>query len=490
MAKSFSLYKERRFGKQGYTAGSILECVPQLRQLLDRVNSNNLLARACRIYLENDYIVTALKALSNFTYYVTMPFLNCVEKSDQNGLMEILPKLYEDLKEEKFDTLKDYIVPWTHVDMESLKPVSLLDHQILSLMCKEAAEGLKMQCAREYWGDERQKRDGVTELYKLQENERKNLPTENLETERYLAKFGYLASISAARRNKNFKAKRIRDDLLFAKNPIQENEIKVTNEVLAQLKEMEVNWTKDQHIKLRDKVKENLNKKNNANQFAIAILEKCKLHNGPFTTIKQVKDNIKDSSSADVRKVLRQEITFQRVMHPADAKERTELYKLNFLSNEELLTNLCILLEKVDELDDAPQNVNFPLNEEILNKLLEVNIQNTEDNISNEKSFISSLVTQQPLAVVWDGNDGQRFWSIGFYVGRSESSDIVVDHLESKSKCNWIRPLHDDIQDVMLSQIIPVEVIGEWQIGRRISTYIVDNEVEIDRVFNEKFSIE
>ena len=177
-------------------------------------------------------------------------------------------------------------------------------------------------------------------------------------------------------------------------------------------------------------------------------------------------------------------------MHPADAKERTELYKLNFLSNEELLTNLCILLEKVDELDDAPQNVNFPLNEEILNKLMEVNIQNTEDNISNEKSFISSLVTQQPLAVVWDGNDGQRFWSIGFYVGRSESSDIVVDHLESKSKCNWIRPLHDDIQDVMLSQIIPVEVIGEWQIGRRISTYIVDNEVEIDRVFNEKFSIE
>ena len=83
-----------------------------------------------------------------------------------------------------------------------------------------------------------------------------------------------------------------------------------------------------------------------------------------------------------------------------------------------------------------------------------------------------------------------RFWSIGFYMGRSETSEIVVDHLESKSKCHWIRPLHDDIQDVMLSQVIPVEVIGEWQIGRRISTYIVDNEVEIDRVFNKKFSIE
>jgi len=103
-----------------------------------------------------------------------------------------------------------------------------------------------------------------------------------------------------------------------------------------------------------------------------------------------------------------------------------------------------------------------------LNKLLEVNVQNTETNISNETSFVSSLVTQQPLAVVWDDNDGRRFWSIGFYMGRSETSEIVVDHLESKSKCHWIRPLHDDIQDVMLSQVIPVEVIGEWQIGRRI----------------------
>ena len=106
------------------------------------------------------------------------------------------------------------------------------------------------------------------------------------------------------------------------------------------------------------------------------------------------------------------------------------------MSNEELLTNLCILLESVDELDDAPQNVNFPLNEEILNKLLEVNVQNTETNISNETSFVSSLVTQQPLAVVWDDNDGRRFWSIGFYMGRSETSEIVVDHLESKSKCH------------------------------------------------------
>ena len=35
-----------------------------------------------------------MEALSYFTYKVTMPLLNCVEKCDQNGLTQILPVLY------------------------------------------------------------------------------------------------------------------------------------------------------------------------------------------------------------------------------------------------------------------------------------------------------------------------------------------------------------------------------------------------------------
>ena len=41
---------------------------------------------------------------------------------------------------------------------------------------------------------------------------------ENLVCERYLSKFGYLASISAARNSKFFKAKIIGDDLMFDSN--------------------------------------------------------------------------------------------------------------------------------------------------------------------------------------------------------------------------------------------------------------------------------
>ena len=64
-------------------------------------------------------------------------------------------------------------------------------------MCHEAAKGIHVQCAREYWEESEQPR--VTQLYKLTPGERKNITlTENLSCERYLGRFGGLASISAA----------------------------------------------------------------------------------------------------------------------------------------------------------------------------------------------------------------------------------------------------------------------------------------------------
>ena len=67
-------------------------------------------------------IVAAMKALANFTFNVTMPFLNCVEKTDQNDLVNILPKLYDDLSCGKMDTVTDYHVKWTYIQMDEQQP--------------------------------------------------------------------------------------------------------------------------------------------------------------------------------------------------------------------------------------------------------------------------------------------------------------------------------------------------------------------------------
>ena len=134
----------------GYQPGAVFEWIPYFKQVLDETPLNNLLVRACRIYLENDFIIAGLKALANFTYKITMPYLNCVERSDQNTLAEILPKLCADLAEKKMDTLTLYHVEWTHVSMKENGPRSELENFLLEQMCLQAAVGVELQCKREY----------------------------------------------------------------------------------------------------------------------------------------------------------------------------------------------------------------------------------------------------------------------------------------------------------------------------------------------------
>jgi len=112
------------------------------------------------------------------------------------------------------DALGTFQMPWTHVAMQNQKLDSELEKYLIRAMCVKAADGLELQCAREYWADNDNDDDQrVTAIHKLTPEEQSNLPTESLEAERYLAKFGALASISARHSNRFFKAKHIRDDL-------------------------------------------------------------------------------------------------------------------------------------------------------------------------------------------------------------------------------------------------------------------------------------
>jgi hypothetical protein len=63
----------------------------------------------------------------------------------------------------------------THQHIKEMAPTSELDRYILNEMALKAADGVGMQCGREYWGDERPAR--ATELYKLTPEELHNLPT-------------------------------------------------------------------------------------------------------------------------------------------------------------------------------------------------------------------------------------------------------------------------------------------------------------------------
>ena len=260
LRKSLNLYRERRFTKLGYCTGSVFDCLPIFQKILEETTNNNLLVQACRLCSENKYIVAALKALSYFTYKITMPYLNFVEKSDQNDLCKTLPVLYGDLRNGNMETLNQYHVEWKHVSMANQVLTTDLDHYLLKEMCAESAEGVKMQCGREYFKDDARE-SRATQLHLLSYEERTNIPTENLLAERYLAKFGYLASISASRSNKFLKAKRMRDDLMFTVGGEGRTTKAATNHLIKALEHLEVLWTDDQKKKWKEKISENIKKK-------------------------------------------------------------------------------------------------------------------------------------------------------------------------------------------------------------------------------------
>ena len=116
--------------------------------LLAETPKSNLLVEACRLYLECEFLLTELKVLSYFTFKVTLPFLNFVEKNNQEKLLIMLPKLHEDLKNFNLETLQEFIVKYRHVDVLELS--SQLEEEIINQMCLKAADGIQLQCGREY----------------------------------------------------------------------------------------------------------------------------------------------------------------------------------------------------------------------------------------------------------------------------------------------------------------------------------------------------
>ena len=118
----------------------------------------------------------------------------------------------------------------------------------------------------------------------------------------------------------------------------------------------------------------------------------------------------------------RQEISFKKVMHPVDTKVRPDLYKMNFLTREQLLGNLTILVDS--DLSDADQEeILFPTEDEIIQQILGAPNQEVINAIANEVVIKETILfaKQQPLAVVWDEGD-TRYWCVALFNGNDDET--------------------------------------------------------------------
>ena len=283
-----------------------------------------------------------------------------VQKTDQGTLVTMLPQLYNDLKDNKTDTLKDYHMEWTHVNMQSLSPMSDLDHFLLKEMPKDAAVGVHLQCHRKYWNVTSGTEYRATELHKLSAAERKGLPSHNIAAEVYLGKFGYLASLSAERSNRFFKGKRIRDDLTSL-CVIVENVDNSTLKIMKCLDEMEITWTSSKKERKKEYLLQNVLKKQRNNDLIDQLLIKCKEHKGPVTSFEELNSLVK-SKPNKLKQILSQEVHYQKLTHLQDFAARKSLYKINSIDEKDLIENLTIILGT----EATSEPVIFPTEEEIM----------------------------------------------------------------------------------------------------------------------------
>ena len=103
---------------------------------------SNLLIEACKLHVNCGLFITELHLLAIFTHKVTLPFLNCTEKSPQEELLKIFPKLHCDLVNHDMDTHQDFQVNYKHVTIPAL-PMEA-EKEVINRMCVEAAKGFKL----------------------------------------------------------------------------------------------------------------------------------------------------------------------------------------------------------------------------------------------------------------------------------------------------------------------------------------------------------
>ena len=202
--KRMPLYHQRRFAKLGCSAAAIIAALDLLQILLREIEKNNILVQSCKLYMECEFLLTKLQALSYFTRKVTLPLFNCLETS-QKYLFQRLPALYRDLTNGNMHTLDR--VSYKHLAVAQTD--NDLVKEILYLMCVDAAYRVKIQCGSQL--------PRASQLNKLTEDKLFGLPTSNLSTEKDFSKLSRLSEVVKFR-NYRFQAKSIRNYMILYKS--------------------------------------------------------------------------------------------------------------------------------------------------------------------------------------------------------------------------------------------------------------------------------
>ena len=247
----------------------------------------------------------------------------------------------------------------------------------------------------------------------------------------------------------------------------------------------------DQNLLTREKLQKACNAALKAEEYVHVLLQKCKSWGGPFTSISELEKCVQTTPEDALKAILRTEVAYRRHTSPRDFQARHNLYRLNQVTTAEMKVNLSLILtsetEHIQTLPDMPT-------EEDMLRVFKLNMFDAEpqEPTKTDKSSPKAVVTEpeveinEPVIVIWDNKNG-REWYVGICISDHNDHTYTVEHLE---RCDpsgdgrlWRHPKRADIQTVDIVQIIPCNIIGSWDLSRRVMTFVLDNWQMIDVMF-------
>ena len=478
VVKHIAMYYERRFTKLGYSAASILEALPYLRMLLDETHLSNQHVEIVRMFLDAEFLITELHVLAFFTHKITLPFLYFVEVNTQEDLLDMFPKLFGDLKVGKMDTLQDYIVEYTHVQVRT--PTEEIASNILNLMCIDAANVLERQAGREYgFGKFVDEPARATQLHLLTPDERADLPTNNLDSERNLTVFGKRAPL-AKFRNKKFTAKGIRNDCTLHHSETFHNvTINGFSTIVKLLNNMEKDWTSEQKTLHKKKILEKIEKGRQQSMYTDKCLQLCKGWGGPAVSVEELNSILKKNSDR-VEKIVRTELSYYRDTHRSEIVSNPELFKLNKISYDQQLLNLCTLIAGKDV---GGKYVSLPTNKDVAKVLS----SQSDNHLSSLQDADAIEVGQNYVTLIAEGD--KKTWYLATCVNIDDSERYEMEFLHRvvrSSNLKWKHPVREDVDTLTKESIISCVIDGEWDVSTdRNMTYTLRNHEYINQLVND-----
>ena len=189
-----------------------------------------------------------------------------------------------------------------------------------------------------------------------------------------------------------------------------------------------------------------MEKAKNQSQYVHKLLVLCKTWNGPAISIEDL-ESILCQHPDSVEKIVKTELTYYKHTHHSENIAAPSLLKLNKISHEERLSNLCILLNG--------QSTSFTT----LKGALQVIQNNNQNQTTNSIDDELTIDIGQPCVTLWRENDIET-WYVGYCIEVNDNV-VTVEHIHRTGKCSNLKgkyPTKIGIASVDNDQILDCEV--------------------------------